>query len=370
MSILNTSSIQLNNSVDNSGELPLCLLEIYNAAKTEKFVELVIEGSAFGTSIPFPNLFTLVQNQSYVFILTNITPFDAIYKVSLNRADNLILSGAVVGTITTEEDGSEADEEFYRITLSEGDTVQFSFLHLLASNINLALTFADAEVEGAFTKNAIEAENGNIVFPGNGFNSGEIPNKQFFTTTTNWLYPNPWYVKKKVCSVRVENVENCFDGGGQSAGIGQYINFINSNDVLSTPKNYDITATLSNENFVTAGGRFYYETGKKFSRLQTLADSRMHDLTSEGTIGQLSPRSQLVFRLPNSRAALGALKKMANIPGIIVFTNGSDHKIILGTKIFPAKISGFATKQSETESYIEITITSGTKYPMYWSGTL
>jgi hypothetical protein len=197
-----------------------------------------------------------------------------------------------------------------------------------------------------------------------------LPNVSYFSGPDGLHYPNPWFFKKKVCSVSVENVENCFDAGGQSAGIGQYINFVNSNDLLGTPEILQLHGSTTNDEFVSAVGSFSYVTGKKFSRLQTLADSRLHDLTSEGSVGQLSPRSQLVFRLPNSRAALGALKKMANTPGIIVFTNGSDHKIILGTKIFPAKISAFTTKQSETESYIEITITSGTKYPMYWSGTL
>lgn len=371
MTNLSTSSIELNNSTANSGELALCLLEIFNANKSEKLLEIVIEGSENGTEIPFPNIFQFVNNESYNLVLTNVTPFDSRFDVNLTIVNNLTTTGAVVGALkNVNGDSTDNNQKLFGFRLSEGNTIQFLFENTAAYNVGLKLAFVEVEVEGEFTKSSLLSENGNVIFPANGFNYGEIPNNQFFLTTTGWLWPNPWYTQKKVCSVNVENVLNCFEDGGEYAGIGQYINFIGSNDVLVMQQAPPINEYTTNEGYVSVIGYFVYVAGKKFTRFQTLPDSRMFDLTSEGTIGQLSPRSQLVFRLPNSRAALGVLKKIANTPGIVVFSNGTNDKVILGTKIFPAKIASFTTKQSETESYIEITITSGTKWPMYYSGNL
>ena len=215
----------------------------------------------------------------------------------------------------------------------------------------------------------IYTEQNIIEFPDTGFLRGRIPNKQFFKTTSGWLYPNAFYLKKKVCNPPLQDVVTCV-GDAANIGIGQYVNFIPAADVVSMPVGWDIAPNLSNENFASSGGQFKYKPGKLFTRIQTLPDKRMFDLSSEGVIGQLTPRSKLVFNLPFSVEAFGATKKMLNNPGIVVFSNVTDQRIVVGTMLFPARITDVQVKQSETESYITITFQNGVKFPMFYDGNL
>ncbi len=194
-----------------------------------------------------------------------------------------------------------------------------------------------------------------------------IPNVQFFDTNLGWMYPNPFYFKKKVCQIPVEDVFNCYD---QDLGIGQYVNIISSRDLSAMPYGYDATPTLSNSDFVSAVGSFEYLPNKKFTRFQTLHDSRLFDLASDGTVGQLRPKGSFTFRLQHSKAALGALKKMVNERLILVFQNARNEKIIIGTLLFPAQITAYNATLSDKEAFIEITVQNSIKYPLYFSGNL
>jgi hypothetical protein len=172
-----------------------------------------------------------------------------------------------------------------------------------------------------------------------------------------------------VCSVPLQDVVNCIKDV-ENIGIGQYVNFISSVDLRLMPEAAPFHGSIENADFATAIGTFAYKPGKLFTRIQTLPDGRMFDLSSEGTLGQLSPKSQLVFNLPFSKSAYGAIKKMLNTPGVVVFSNGTNERIIIGTLLFPAKIADVQIKQSETESMITVTFTNGVKYPMFYTGTL
>jgi hypothetical protein len=203
--------------------------------------------------------------------------------------------------------------------------------------------------------------------------TGTVPtsilNVSKFAMAGGWVLPNPYFFKKKVCSVPLQDVVNCIKDV-ENIGIGQYVNFIPSVDLLLMPEIAPLHGSIENADFATAIGTFAYKPGKLFTRIQTLPDGRMFDLSSEGTLGQLSPKSQLVFNLPFSKSAYGAIKKLLNTPGVVVFSNGTNERIIIGTLLFPAKIADVQIKQSETESVITITFTNGVKYPMFYTGTL
>lgn len=322
------------------------LVQITDPNQTEVFFEYILMLNQYNEYEVNNNLFTLDQGTEYMVTVTNLSKNQSKVGYTLARLD----TNAFLIT---------ADETFtFGPAVSAESTFFVPAGYTNSFNLDVHIFLNPAPLVGD---------------PYAGFHDLELYNTSPFyqsDLTSVPLWPNEFYriPDSNNCSHIVDDVFLC--ANDDSSGIGQYINYINTNDVLAMPQVPPINALSTNASFVTAIGSFTYLPTKKFSRFQTLADSRMFDLTPEGPIGQLSPKSQLVFRLPNTKAALGVLKKIANAPGIIVFSNGSNHKIILGTKLFPAKISAFATKQSETESYIEITITSGTKYPMYYSGNL
>ncbi len=182
----------------------------------------------------------------------------------------------------------------------------------------------------------------------------------FESASTGTSIPNPYTTLNKVCSPIPENVELCIDEN--AAGTGQYVNIIPVNDLLLMPRQ-----ELYN---VAAIGIFFYKPNKKFTRFQTLHDSRLFDLSSDGTVGQLRPKGSFTFRLQHSKAALGALNKMANERLILVFQNARNEKIIMGTLLFPAQITAYNATLSDKEAFIEITVQNSIKYPLYFSGNL
>lgn len=195
-----------------------------------------------------------------------------------------------------------------------------------------------------------------------------IPNNFIFDTGLNWHYPNPFYFKKKVCNPEVQNVEIC--GSLESSGIGQYVNIIPSNYLSGMPDPIPLNEILPNEDYVKALGSFEYVENKKFTRFQTLADSRIANLNSEGSPGNLKPRGQFTFRIQNTPAALGAVQKLANQRLIVVYQNSSLEKVIMGDLTFPAQITAYNKRLSDEESYIEITVQNGVRMPMYYTGNL
>ncbi len=192
---------------------------------------------------------------------------------------------------------------------------------------------------------------------------------QYFNNIVSqtFIQPNPYYLPES-CNPLLENVELCIDEN--AAGTGQYVNIIPVNDLSAMPSPYNVIASLSNSNYVTAVGVFEYVPDKKFTRFQTLHDSRLFDLSSDGTVGQLRPKGSFTFRLQHSKAALGALKKMANERLILVFQNARNEKIIIGTLIFPAQITAYNATLSDKEGFIEITVQNSIKMPLYYSGNL
>jgi hypothetical protein len=163
----------------------------------------------------------------------------------------------------------------------------------------------------------------------------------------------------------VQDLLLCSEGDGSIVGLGQYMSWISTNDLTAEPAVAALTESTTNEEFATGIGTFTVATGKKWSRFQMLPETADLSIASAGTVGQLTPNSTFMKRIPNSKGALGALKKIINNPGVIGVTNGNEELTVVGSISFPAYVTGFATKQNKTESYIEITIAAGPKFPYY-----
>lgn len=163
----------------------------------------------------------------------------------------------------------------------------------------------------------------------------------------------------------VQDLLLCSEGDGSLAGIGQYLSWISTNDLTAEPEVVALTDTTTNEAYAQGTGTFTVAGGKKWTRFQMLPETADLSVASAGTIGQLTANTTFFKRIPNSKGALGALKKIANTPGVIGVTNGNEELMIVGSINHPAYVTGFATKQNKTESYIEITIAAGPKWPYY-----
>lgn len=167
----------------------------------------------------------------------------------------------------------------------------------------------------------------------------------------------------------VQDVEICPDGEG-TAGIGQHIGFIPTNDVIAEPQKAVLTDVMTNEEYVTATGNFELVVGKKFTKLQTLFETASFGVASQGAAGQLSPGAETKFRLQNSKGAMGALAKIANQPGILALVNAKNENIVSGTIDFPAMITNYQMMNNNGEAYIELTFRASTKMPYYTSSVI